>query len=75
MGIEKIIVQTIDYLDKKAEGMYPLTFEKREVEDGSMYNGFFYKGMRSVFGMRIYKNGYVYYGEWKHNAKNGWGIY
>ena len=29
MGIEKIVVQTIDYLNKNAEGMYPLTFENK----------------------------------------------
>lgn len=55
--------------------MYPLTFEKKEIEDGSIYNGFIYKGLRSLFGMRLYKNGYVYYGEWKNGAKSGWGIY
>ena len=31
MGIEKIIVQTIDYLDKNSEGLYPLVFEKRQL--------------------------------------------
>ena len=25
--------------------------------------------------MRDYRNGYVYYGEWKNNCRNGWGIY
>ena len=29
MSIEKIIVQTVDYLDKNAAGMYPLSFEKK----------------------------------------------
>jgi hypothetical protein len=29
MGIEKIVVQTIDYLNKNAEGMYPLQFNKK----------------------------------------------
>jgi hypothetical protein len=28
-----------------------------------------------MFGMRKYpKTGYIYYGEWRINAKNGWGI-
>jgi hypothetical protein len=31
--------------------------------------------MRTMFGMRKYKNGFIYYGEWKINAKNGWGTY
>lgn len=29
MGIEKIVVQTIDYLNKNAKGMQPLTFEDK----------------------------------------------
>ena len=75
MGIEKIVVQTIDYLNKNAEGMYPLTFESKEQEDGSHYNGFMNNGKKTLFGMRTTKNGFVYYGEWKNNARNGWGIY
>lgn len=28
-----------------------------------------------MFGARRYKNGFSYYGEWRINAKNGWGVY
>jgi hypothetical protein len=28
-----------------------------------------------MFGTRRYKNGFAYYGEWRINAKNGWGVY
>ena len=31
VGIEKIVVQTIDYLNKNAVGLYPLTFESKEL--------------------------------------------
>ena len=55
--------------------MYPLTFERKELEDGSQYNGFMHHGHKTLFGMRTTKNGFVYYGEWKNNARNGWGIY
>lgn len=75
MGIEKIVVQTIDYLNKNAEGMYPLMFHKKQLEDGSVYNGFLYNGSKTLFGMRAYKTGFVYYGEWKNDARNGWGVY
>lgn len=67
--------QTLAYLDRCAAGRYPLTFEKKVLEDGSEYTGFYEKGIRTMFGMRRYKNGFVYYGEWRINAKNGYGIY
>jgi hypothetical protein len=28
-----------------------------------------------VIGMRKYKNGFIYYGEWANDTRNGWGIY
>lgn len=31
--------------------------------------------MRALIGMRKYpKTGYIYFGEWKNNAKSGWGV-
>ena len=39
VGIEKILPQTIAYLDKCAEGRYPLVFDKKLLEDGSQYIG------------------------------------
>lgn len=35
LGIEKILPQTLAYLDKCAEDRYPLIFDKKELEDGS----------------------------------------
>ena len=75
MGIEKIIVKTIDYLNKNSEGLTPLFYGTQNLEDGSVYNGFLHQNKRTLFGMRKYKNKGVYYGEWKHNAKNGWGVF
>ena len=59
LGIEKVLPQTLAYLDKQAEGHYPLTFEKKVLEDGSEYTGFYEKGVRTMFGMRKYKNGFI----------------
>jgi hypothetical protein len=54
--------QALAYLDKNAEGYYPLIFEKKLIEDGSEYLGFLCKGARTMFGKRKYKNGFTYYG-------------
>jgi len=40
-----------------------------------VYRGFFYQGAKSVVGMKTFKTGYVYYGEWKNNYREGWGAY
>ena len=40
LGIEKLLPQTLAYLEKKAEGHYPLVFDKRVLEDGSEFTGF-----------------------------------
>lgn len=37
VGIEKIVVKTIDYLNKHAEGVRPLIYTKQTLEDGSVY--------------------------------------
>lgn len=43
VGIEKIVVQTIDYLNKHAEGIQPLMYGTQELEDGSVYQGFLHR--------------------------------
>ena len=35
IGIEKILPQALAYLDRCAEGRYPLIFDKKTLEDGS----------------------------------------
>lgn len=74
-GLELIITQTIDYLTKSASGMHPLTFEAKNMDDGTFYQGFLYKNNKSLLGMRDYKNGFIYYGEWRNNCRSGWGVY
>ena len=74
-GLEHIVVQTVDYLNKHAAKLQGLTYEFKHLDDGTDYNGFMAGGNRVLLGMRDYKNGYVYYGEWKHNCRNGWGVY
>lgn len=74
-GLEVIITQTIQYMGKTASGLAPLTFETKNQEDGTFYQGFLHKNNRVLLGFRDYKNGYVYYGEWKNNCRSGWGVY
>ena len=61
-GLEHIIIQTVDYLNKHAKHLSGLTYESKHLEDGTDYSGFFSGGNRVLIGMRDYKNGYVYYG-------------
>ena len=75
VGLELIITQTIHYLGEKASGLYPLHFESKNLDDGTYYQGFINKNNKSLLGLRDYKNGYVYYGEWKNNCRSGWGVY
>lgn len=52
-----------------------LKFQRRILEDTSEYVGFYSKGARNLIGMRKYKTGPVYYGEWANDTRNGYGIY
>ena len=74
-GLEMIITQVIQYLGKSAGGLHPLHFETKTLDDGTYYQGFIHKNNRVLLGMRDYKNGYVYFGEWKNNCRSGWGVY
>lgn len=75
VGLENIIVQTVEYLKKTSTGLYPLIYDQKWLQDGTYYNGFIYKGYRSLLGLRDYRNGFIYFGEWKNNCRNGWGVY
>ena len=75
VGIETIIVQTVEYLKRTSTGLYPLIYDEKELEDGTYYNGFRSQGYRTLLGLRDYKNGFKYYGEWRNNCRSGWGVY
>ena len=74
-GLELIIVQTVNYLGKSASGMAPLLFETKNLDDGTFYQGFIHKNNKVLLGMRDYKNGNIYYGEWRNNCRSGWGVF
>lgn len=64
MGIDRLMIQTIDYINKNVpdKNMLPLSFDREELLDGSVYIGFFREGEKSLFGKKTYRNGFEYYG-------------
>lgn len=52
-----------------------LKFERKLLQDSSEYVGFFSKNARNLIGMRKYKSGFIYFGEWSNDIRHGWGIF
>jgi hypothetical protein len=73
MPMDQMIPHALAYLENSAKQFHDLTFRTVVYEDGSSYTGFLSDEKKEMIGIRYYRNGIKYIGEWKTNSRSGWG--
>lgn len=74
VALDQLLPHTLTYLETAAKPFENrLCFRTVVYEDGSSYVGFICEEKREVVGVRYYKNGTRYLGEWRANSRAGWG--
>lgn len=68
-----MIPHALSYLERATKNYPNLMFRSVTYEDGSVYTGFLNGDHKEVMGIRYFKNGLRYLGEWDRGARNGWG--
>lgn len=74
LPVDQMLVHALTYLEAASKNFPELVFRSIRYEDGSSYVGFLSDDKKEVAGIRYYKSGLKYIGEWKANSRSGWGM-